>query len=128
MSQENVELVERAWVAFQAEDVRALGEMSDENLEFVSVLSAVDTAIYRGPKSWASYFDRMHETWEEWLIEDFRVFDGGAGRIAAVFRLVGKGRSSGARLERPAGIAYRIRNGKLWRIRSYVDPDEALEA
>ena len=26
------------------------------------------------------------------------------------------------------GLAYRIREGKLWRMRSYLDPAEALEA
>ena len=43
-------------------------------------------------------------------------------------RLVGKGRGSGARVERRIGIVYRLRRGKLWRARSYLAPGEALEA
>jgi ketosteroid isomerase-like protein len=128
MSQENVELVQRAWHAFQAEDVPALVEMSHQDLEFVSAMSAVDAPTYRGPQLWTSYFERMHETWEEWLIEDFNVFDAGDDRVAAVFRLIGTGRRSGVRVEQESGLAYTLRQGKLWRIHTYLDPDEALAA
>jgi ketosteroid isomerase-like protein len=40
----------------------------------------------------------------------------------------GTGKQSGAPIDQEVGIAYRIRAGKLWRMRSYLDPDEALEA
>jgi ketosteroid isomerase-like protein len=128
MSQGNVELVQRAWHAFRAEDVPALVEMSHRDLEFVSALSALDASTYRGPRLWTRYFERMHETWEDWLIEDFRVFDAGDDRVAAVFRLIGTGRSSGVRVEQQSGLVYTLRQGKLWRMRTYLDPADALEA
>ena len=130
MSQENVEIVHRAIDAFNRRDIRALAELSHEDLEFVSVLTAVDAggASYHGSGAWASYFAVMNETWEDWHVEDFRLFDAGEDRVACVFRLVGKGKHSGAPVEREVGLAYRIREGKLWRMRSYLDPSEALEA
>ncbi len=76
----------------------------------------------------AHYFDRMHETWEEWQVEDFRVFDAGDDRVVAVARLVGKGKTSGAAVEHEVGLAYTIKRGKLWRLRSYLDPADAFEA
>ena len=102
--------------------------MCDEELEFVSALNSIDPITYRGRKTWAKYFARMHETWEEWRVDDFRVFDAGGDRVAAVFRLVGKGKSSGVPVDREVGLAYTIRRGKLWRMRSYLDPSEALDA
>jgi ketosteroid isomerase-like protein len=130
VSQENVELVRRAFEAFNRRDLRALAELSDEDLEFVSVLSAVDAggATYRGSAALASYFRDMDQTWEDWRAEDFRVFDADDDRVAAVLRLVGKGKHSGVPVEREVGLAYTIRQGKLWRMRSYLDPGEALKA
>jgi len=130
MSQENIEVVRRARAAFNREDVRELADLSDDDLEFVSVFTALDSggAIYRGPESWADYFAAMHETWAEWQVEDFRTLDAGDDRAASLFRLVGTGRSSGAPVERAGGMAYWFRNRKIWRLRSYPNPDEALEA
>ena len=130
MSRENVEIVRAAYDAFNRRDLIALADLSHEDLEFVTVLTAVEAggATYRGSETWASYFDSMNETWEEWRVEDFRVFDAGGDRVAAVFRIVGKGKHSGVPVEHPIGLAYRIRRGKLWRMRSYLDPAEALEA
>jgi ketosteroid isomerase-like protein len=130
MSQENVELVHTAREAFNRRDFRMLAELTHDDLEFVSVLTAVDAGggTYRGPEAWVSYFASMDDAWEDWQIEDFRAFDAGDDRVAAVFRLVGTGKSSGARVERDGGVAYWIRDGKFWRMRSYLDPREALEA
>jgi uncharacterized protein len=131
MSRENVDVVRRAYEAFNHPDrVRALAELSDDDLEFVSVLTAVEAggATYRGPEGWATYFARMDEIWDDWHAKDLEVFDAGDDRVAAVFRLAGTGKGSGAPVEHLIGLAYRIRNGKLWRMRSYVDPSDALEA
>jgi ketosteroid isomerase-like protein len=130
VSQENVELVRRSFEAFNRRDLRALAELSDEDLEFVSVLSAVDAggATYRGSEAWASYITDMDRTWEDWRAEDFRVFDADDDRVGAVLRLVGKGKHSGVPVEREVGLAYRIRAGKLWRMGAYLDPGDALKA
>jgi len=130
MSQENVEVVHRAGEAFNRHDAEALAAMSDDDLEFLPALASVETGglAYRGPKAWGAYFARMDEMWDDWRIEDLEVFDAGGDRVAAVFRLVGTGRASGVPVDHRIGLAYRFRNGKLWRMRSYLDPAEALEA
>ena len=128
MSQENVDVLRRGLEAFNREDLRTLVELSDEDLEFVSALRGVDREAYSGRELWRAYFDRMHETWHEWRVEDVQVFDGGDDRLAAVYRVVGKGKTSGVPVEHDVGLACRVRQGKLWRIRSYLDPADALEA
>jgi ketosteroid isomerase-like protein len=130
MSRENVEIVYRASDAFNRRDLQALAEMTHEDLEFSSVLTAVDAggSTYRGSQTWATYFARMDDAWGDWRAADFRAFDAGDDRVAAVFRLVGTGKSSGARVDRTIGLAYWLRYGKLWRMRSYLDLSEALEA
>jgi len=130
MSRENVEVVRRAIDAFNSRDFATLAELSHEDLEFTSILTAVDAggAIYRGSETWTSYFAVMDETWDEWRAKDWRLFDAGEDRVVALFDLVGKGRHSGVPVEREIGLAYWIRDGQMWRMRSFADPSEALEA
>ena len=130
MSQENVEIVKQAGEAFNRHDAEALAAMSDDDLEFVSALAAVETGgiAYRGPSAWGRYFARMDEMWDDWRIKDLEVFDADGDRVAAAFRIVGTGKASGAPVDHRIGLAYRFRDGKLWRMRSYLDPADALEA
>jgi ketosteroid isomerase-like protein len=130
MSRENVEIVRLAGEAFNRRDSASLAEISDEDLEFVSVLAAVDadSAAFRGPGTWARYFAAMDEAWDGWRIENLEVFDAGDDRAAARFHLVGKGKQSGVPVDHAVGVAYRFRKGKLWRMRTYADPADALEA
>ena len=129
MSQENVEIVATAIEVFNRRDVSALAELSDENLEIVSVLTAANLggATYQGLEAWTSYFAAMDETWERWQLEDFRLLDGN-DRVVCLCRMVGKGKRSGAPVDRATGITFELQQGRLWRIRSYLDPREALEA
>ena len=130
MSQENVELVRRVYEAFTRRDVAALADYSHEDLEWVSVLAAVDgeAAVFRGRETWVNYFAVMDETWDGWQVAELQLRDAGDDRVAAIFHWHGTGRQSGALIHQEVGITYRIRAGKVWRIRSYSDPSEALEA
>ena len=66
----------------------------------------------------------------ETAIEVFnrRDIDSSEPRRVHTSRQVGQGKGSGAHFERAVGIVFQVRNGNLWRIRSYLDPTEALEA
>jgi ketosteroid isomerase-like protein len=130
MSRENVEMISAATEAFNREDLEALAAISDDDMEFVSVFTAVDggSQTYRGPQGWADYFERLHEAWDSWRVENPRYFDAGDDRLATLVRLVGTGKTSGVEVEREIGIAYTLREGKVWRMRVYLDPAEALEA
>lgn len=130
MSQENVEVVRLAVDAFNQRDMARLLDLSDQDFEFVSVLTAVDaqSATYRGLDGWTRYFRDIDQVWKNWQIADLRVFDGADDQVAATFRVTGEGRQSEAAVERAVGIAYRLRDGKILRMRSFLDPAQALEA
>jgi len=130
MSQENVRVVREAIEAFDRRDLKAVADASHDDFEFVSVFRAVDRddATYRGRNALETYNAVMEETWEEWRLDDREYFEGEDDGVACVMTLVGRGRQSGAVVERRIGVAYRVRDGKLWRMRSYLDPVEALEA
>jgi uncharacterized protein len=129
MSQENVEIVRRLFEAFNRHDLQALAELSHQDVEFISVVTVeAEAATFRGPDTWASYFAAMDQTWADWRAEDFQVLDAGDDRVVCVFRITGSGKQSGVPVERAVGVAYRIRQRKVWRMRSYLNPAEALEA
>ena len=128
MSQENVEIVRELLEAYNRADFDAVNEKCDDDFEFTSVMSAVEETSYKGKDTWERYWHDMHQTWDDWRLEEIRVLDGGGDRVAVLMRLVGKGRTSGVPVDRKIGIAYRMRDGKMWRARSYLDPREALEA
>jgi ketosteroid isomerase-like protein len=127
MSQENVEIVRRSIEAFNRGDAEAIAELCEDELEFVSFLTSVE-GTYRSKDSGEAYFSRMRETWREWRIEDAEIFEADDEHLASIFRLVGVGKRSGARVEHPMGMTYRLRNQRIWRIRGYLDPREALKA
>src|SRR6476619_6774384 len=125
MSDENVELVRRAIEAFNRRDLKALAELTHDDFEFVSVLTAVDAegATYRGSAAWTTYFEDMSEAWKDWRVEGSpELFDGGDNRVAGIIRIVGTGRHSDAQVERVVGLTYFVRDRRLWRMRSYTDP------
>ena len=130
MAKQDVELVRSAIEAFNRRDLETLAQLVHDDFEFVSVLAAVDAegATYRGRNAWTSYFKAMDETWNDWHAEDPQLFDGGENRVACVFRIAGTGRHSNASVDRHVGIAYYLLDRKLWRMRSYMDPDDALRA
>ena len=131
MSQGNVEIVRRALDAFSRRDLRTLeDELCEDDFEFVSFFTAVDAeeATYRGAGAWRDYAAVMDEMWAAWQLEDIALFDAGEHDVACRMRLVGEGKLSGVPVDRPVGLTYRLRHGKLWRVRSYADPAEALEA
>jgi ketosteroid isomerase-like protein len=128
MSQENVEVVRRLLEAYNRADFQAIAERCHEDFQFTSVMTAVEETSYQGKDTWERYWHDMHQTWEDWRLEELRFFDGGEDRVAVLMRLVGKGKTSGVPVDREIGIAYRMRDGKMWRARSYLDPRAALEA
>jgi ketosteroid isomerase-like protein len=130
MSQENVEMIEAAIEAFNRRDLPALRELSQPGLEIISALTAANLGgdEYRDSDAFIDYFAAMDESWEEWQIEDARYLDAGDRHVVTLCRLVGVGKQSGVPVEREVGIAYEIQDGRMWRIRSYLDPADALRA
>jgi ketosteroid isomerase-like protein len=129
MSQENVEVVRRWLAAWTAGDAETMAALCHDDVEFVALMAeAFGEEAYRGKDVWQSYFNRLRETWEEWRIEDLEILEGKNERLVAVLRLVARGKGSGALVHHRVGMTVRLRDGTLWRMRTYPDPRDALEA
>ena len=125
---EQVELVRRGYELFNRGDIEAALEMLHPEIEW-------HTYIVPGPGG-ATYHghDGVRELWAEAqrIFGDFRnvpeqMFEAG-DRVVVFVRVEGVGTKSGAPVEARIAHLQTIRDGKLIRVESFGDRDEALRA
>jgi len=127
MSQEHVELMEALMVAFNARAVEAFAALTTPDFEWTTSMMAVEGEVFRGREGIETYFERMREVWDEFKAFPSSYRDLGE-RVLWLGRLEGRGLGSGVPVGAPLDILFEVRDGKLSRMHSYLDHDEALRA
>ena len=129
MSQENVETLRRGLEAFNRADVKAALEVLDAEVEWYPAVQRMlgERTVYRGHEGVRDMFRNMDEVYLEFRIEDAEFRDLG-DRVIATCRIRARGRQSEAESDTPFGYLFDFRNGKVVRVRAFLDPKEALEA
>ena len=127
MSQENVETVQRLLDAFNKRDVAAFADTTTTDFEWITSMAAVEGEIFTGRKGIETYFGRMREAWEEFQVVAGELRDLGE-RVLWLGRLDGRGRVSGAPVSTRLDILYDLRDGKISRMHSFLNHDEAMRA
>lgn len=128
MSEANVEIAERGIDAFNRRDVEALAEVTALDSEWFPALpGAVEGDGSRGFQGIETYLGEIRETWEELqlLADEYRDL---GDRVLMLGRVEGRGRGSGVQVDAPAGFVIDFRDGKMSRVRAYLDHGEALLA
>ncbi len=131
MSSENVEIAKRGIDAFNRRDVEALADVVTLDFEWFPALpSTVEGerfSGYRGREGIETYFEDVRSTWEglRVLADEFRDL---GDSILLLGRADGRGRGSGVEVDMPLGVIYDFRDGRISRVRTYLDHDEALRA
>jgi ketosteroid isomerase-like protein len=127
MSQENVEIIERALAALGREDWEAaLAHLSPE--AEIHDHDIPDADVYRGLPGFLTWISHWGESWETWTVEDLEVRAAGADQAVALFRMVATGRGSGVKVDTPNGVVCTFDRGQLVRVDYFGDPRDALEA
>ena len=130
MSQENVENFKRGAEASNRRDIETQLELLDPAVEWspaFPVLLGGEAKVYRGHDGVREMFRDFYEVLDEIHVEYSEIRDLG-DQIVGIGRLRIRGRASGIPTESPFAVISDIRNGKAIRVRSYLDPDEALQA
>jgi ketosteroid isomerase-like protein len=127
MSQENVEIVKRLIDAFNRRDVDGFAEITTADFEWITSMAAVEGEVFQGREGIETYFGHMRDAWEEFLIiaEDYRDI---GDRVLLLGRLEARGLASGVPVSTPLDILYDLRDGKISRMHSHLDHDEAMRA
>ena len=128
MSEENVEIVRRAWEASERRDNEAALALYDPTIEIhVTEQAGFDTAVYRGLEGVQEFFrhlldafGEMHNEVEEWI-------DAGDDVIAMV-HTYGRGRRSGVPVDMVQAHLWTVREGRLCRLQVIATRAEALES
>jgi ketosteroid isomerase-like protein len=126
MSEADVDVVRQIVAAFRDRDVPRLRELFHDDAEFRSAIVTLEGGTYRGREEMEHYMNDLDAVFEDWHSEDEEFVDGGDGRVALVFRIVGRGRGSGAPVNQPIAILWTVRDGKAVTAQGYLDPEEAL--
>jgi ketosteroid isomerase-like protein len=128
MSRENVEVMRRAYAAFNRGDYD--GMVADLALDFEYVTAGMlpDTeAVYRGPEGWKEFTRWLSDQFDDARVQpqEFLETD---DEVLAPVRISGRGKQSGVEARWDVWHLWTLRNGKIVRGRAFTDRDEALEA
>jgi ketosteroid isomerase-like protein len=131
MSQENVEIVRRAFEKFTREGWEPLmGTVWDPEIVWdMSPTGIPGLGTYRGFDELRSFFQDWFSTFpfEEWEQEVDDVINGG-DHVVALTRQRGHGSASGAVAELEYAQVIKFRGGKVVEVAVYLDRARALEA
>jgi ketosteroid isomerase-like protein len=128
MSQENVEIVEAAFAAFEQGDMQGILRLCDENI--VITQSAELPGVSRHQYGHAGVLEAFAiwpEQWDDFSIEILRVTEV-KGRVLVTTVNRGRGKASGVRVETPFSFLFSIRAGKITAWRIFMREAEALKA
>jgi ketosteroid isomerase-like protein len=128
MSQENVEIAKEGIDAFNRRDVDAFMEFTTSDFEmFPAMAGAVDGSSVTGREGLETLFAEVRDIWEEQhvIADEFRDL---GDCVLVLGRIVGRGRASSVPVVTPSAIVSDFRDGKIVRVRTYLDHGEALKA
>jgi ketosteroid isomerase-like protein len=130
MPQANVEVFKRAFDAVNRRDAEALLSELDPEVEWHgAILMAMggDRTVYRGHEGVREWLRDLYETLSEFHADYPDIRDLG-DRMVALGVVRGRGTASEAEIQSPHGTVVEFKNGKAIRVRTYLDPKEALKA
>jgi ketosteroid isomerase-like protein len=127
MSEENVQLVRRAYEALNAGDVERLIELCDQSFELDMEERVFNPATFRGHDGIRRFYGEVRDVWEEYRWDPEELIDAG-NQVVAFLRAHGRGRGSGLEVARRVAMVWTIAGERALGLRLYVDRAAALRA
>ena len=127
MSQENVEVVERQFRAWNAGDFDQWAEAWTHDVEVFPPEGWPEGAVNRGLDAWRRQAERLRNTWAEARVEidEIRPVE---DRVLVRIRYVTKGADTGLPFDTPMAAVFHMKEGKIKRGDYFWKIDDALEA
>ena len=128
MSQENVEVVRRAWGLFmEGLDPWDQGLLAPDSTLHTAG-EVVGTASYVGRDGWFEFMRLWTEAFEGWAISPERFIDAGEDRVVVIVSQTATGKASGVPVDLRHGILYSLENEQITVMHMYGTPQDALDA
>jgi hypothetical protein len=127
MSEENLEVVERAIAANNERDIDGYLACCTEDVRLQTPVSPV-AGVYEGAKGIRRFFADIEDAGPDFRLDLERLQGVGGERVIAFVRVTSHGRASGLPTPAETGNVYEFEEGKIRRIQIFIDRDEALGA
>jgi ketosteroid isomerase-like protein len=127
MSEENVEIVSRYYAAWNAGGLDAARAFWSEDFEWHDAPGMPDSGVYRGAEAAAAHFRDLNEVLGPMEVQLDRVLPAGDEVFVLLHVQLDAPRGELA-LEGPIFETVRIEEGKISRIRLFLDEQAALKA
>jgi ketosteroid isomerase-like protein len=126
MSQENMEIVQRAFRAFEGRDSEAWVECFHPDVELLLPRNVMEGGSYRGHAGVRRALADAFETWEAFRfdIQDIRAVD---DHVIALGRATTVGKGDAPTIEFQSAYLFKLCEGKIGYFRPYQSHSEALE-
>ena len=127
MSQENVEIIRRFWLAYVRQDYETSTAALDEAVELSSDPRAnMETGLVSGREAVVASIAGFVSSFDDyWCEEPEELIDVGDW-VVVVVRSGGRGRTSGVPVSQVWTVAYKLRRGRIVRIEFHPDKGEAM--
>jgi ketosteroid isomerase-like protein len=80
-----------------------------------------DSSGHRGRDGWARWMADWGSAWEDWSLEDLELFEVDDDRIAHIFRIRARGRTSGVQIDRIDAMLWTYRGDRAVRVDYYAN-------
>jgi ketosteroid isomerase-like protein len=129
MSQENVEIVRKAFDAFTRGDMEGVLRLSDEDIVITqpAEVPGIDPQ-QRGHQGVLEAFAIWPEQWDDFRVELLRLTDAPADKVIANIRTLGRGKQSGVEVDMEFSFVFTLRDEKIVEWQLFLREDQALEA
>ena len=127
MSQENVEVLRRAFAAWNRNDWEGLMACYAPDVITVPPAEWPEAETGTSRDALRHQFEQTKAPWEEERIEVDEIRDLGE-RALALYRWIGRGRGSHVEVEHPIATLHTFRDRKIVRLEYFLDQSKALEA
>ena len=128
MSQENVEIVQKAIEAWNQREADLLLSYAAPEIEWMPAgPAAVESAVYRGHDEVANAYAAVWDTWDLFQFEGSQLRDLGDS-VLWLGQVKMRGRASQVELDEEFAAHWVVRDGKLIRIQAFLSWQDALEA
>jgi ketosteroid isomerase-like protein len=127
MSQENVELVQRLYEAWQRDGFGVVPELMDPEIEWVNPSYAVEPGIRNGYDGFAAAADALLSVYQDYRVAARTIYDAG-DRVAVTVRVSTRSLGNDVPIEADRGYVFDVRDGKVLRFAWFNDPAEAIRA
>jgi ketosteroid isomerase-like protein len=127
MSLENVETVKQAVAAVNERDINRYLPLCTEDIELLTPLGAIG-GTYKGAEDIRRFFGDLEDTSPDFRLDLEHVEAVDEDVVLAFLRMSASGRASGIPTGAPTANLYDFLDGKIRRVRIFLDRGEALKA